>query len=235
VATHSCDISYTNFEIEPYIEISVGHEISDVSGINTYGKHPRTLHLTILQKASNDFASHQKLYAAFHASKKILIPREVFLEITPCPDRVLDESQKSAYVNWLSGRYNRPTFPTEFNNRLSKVDKGEKKRRKKFKRMDENLTGIYAAIYPDTEITKDKQYSVTLMGLVLAGTSDDDLTKAGQAVKELAGLMEDAHMDIQYNTIPEDEMSVSEYRQYKRFYLDGLSFQNDTPLPIDIA
>jgi hypothetical protein len=157
------------------------------------------------------------------------LPKETLVGLQPDIDRQLEDRQLKSYVAWLSARYSRPALPTAFNNRISVTDPKEKLR-KKAKKCNEQLVGIYVELLPDAEVKDDEPYHVNLLGLLPAGF-DEDTIKAENAIKAYAELMRNAGMKVVPVVRREDEITIAAIKRFKRFYLDDLSFREEAPHP----
>jgi hypothetical protein len=228
VASQSCDIANNNIDSDPYIELSTARRIEGAKGHLTHNKNPRMLHTHIICR-TGDAAVFDENHLELRAFEKYVIPKEVFLELTPDPDCVLEGKQLQSYVAWLAARYSRPALPTAFNNRVKAADPKDKLR-EKVKKGNEQLVGIYVEIFPDAEIQDGETYSVNLLGLLPASFSGDS-RKAENAIDTYAEVLRKAGMDVTPRILKEDNVSVAVLKRFKRFYYDDLSLREDAPLP----
>ncbi len=236
VASQSCDIASDSTDLEPIIELSVARQISEQNGNYVHNHSPRLLHTSILIRSDDINTSSYTQYIECRAFEKLFVPKECFDGMQPDASRILQEKFLESYVAWLAARYSRPALPTEFNNRISIVDPKDQ-RKKKVKKMNEHLSGIYIDISPNREIGCDEQYRVDLLGLVPATFNlRGDLAKSVETLLgEYAEIMKQAGMDVQHVLSKEDEISVTEMRRFQRFYYDDLSFKEETFLPVEVS
>lgn len=231
IASQSCDIVSSNLENEPFIELSIARRIEVPDGNLTNNKNPRLLHAT-LQTRTSDGDVFQKQYIELKGYEKLTIPKEYFCDLVPDQNCFLNDTHLEGYVSWLAARYSRPALPSEFNDRLVKVDpKG--KLRKKAKSANEQLSGIYVEIVPDAEIPSEEIYAINLLGLVSSGF-EGDLTEVRTVLNEYSEIMRQANMDVNVALKRENEVSIAHIRRFKRFYYDDLSFKDDTSLPPEV-
>ena len=134
----------------------------------------------------------------------------------------------------MVGRYQRPALPTEFDRRFD--EKWKKDKRRKFtEKGSEHILGIYVEITPDEEIEEDKNYSVNLLIIVAHDISkmpEEDSESVRLIASEYAEKMREANMDVVGPSIlPEGRNFSCNFKRYKRFILDDLSYKSDHPLP----
>lgn len=228
-ASQSCDISHSK---EPYIEFSLGRLIETQNGNYTFNKNPRILH-TSFSCQVDTLDVFESLNVELLANEKIQIPKENIKGLLPDKTRILELKQLEGFVNWLSARYSRPALPTDFNNLIAKNDP-RGKHRKKAKTLNSNLSGIYVEITPNSDLNKEENYKVNLLGLV-AADFEGDLKIISETVESYAEIMRNAGMDVYVQVQKEDQISIATLRRFKRFYFDDLSIKDGTPLPpIDV-
>lgn len=230
VASQSCDIANNSLETEPNIELSIGRQIESLNGMLTHNKNPRTLHTTIACR-TEDSNVNREVHLELKAFEKVAIPKETFENLTPDATKVLELQKIESYRSWLAARYSRPAHPSSFNSALSTVDPRSKLKRKA-KKGNEQLTGIYIQLTPDAELKDDENYNVNLLGLLPAGFSGDS-SNAKDAVDAYASALRQAGMTVTAALRKEDEVSLALIRGFKRLYLDDLSFQEGTQHPVE--
>lgn len=231
VASQSCDIAFNDLALDPYIEISVARKIPDLNGNMTFNKNPRVLHTAIsIRTQDNDVLEQQ--YIECLASLKIQIDKQFLVGFKPDNNRVIEQQQIEHYAKWLASRYSRPALPTEFNDRIAKVDPRDK-RKKKGKAANEALSGIYVEIFPYSELPENEDYKVNLLGLVPADF-DGNLQIAQKALDEYAEILREARMDVTVVLQRENEVSIATIKRFKRFYYDHLSYKDGAPRPPEV-
>lgn len=162
VATQSCDIANNNLDVDPNIEVSIARIIDKINGNYANNKNPRILHLdaSILKPGEEGLDTAHLELKAF---EKVAFDKRIFEGISPDPHRNILKHQHD-YVSWLAARYARPALPTEFNDRIERADR--KNKRKKIIKKLNDLSGIYVHINPDREIESGEKYRVQLMGVL---------------------------------------------------------------------
>ncbi|MFT5118186.1 MAG: hypothetical protein ACI9NY_001724 [Kiritimatiellia bacterium] len=230
VASQSCDIANNNCSDDPYIEFFIARAIKLADNNFTFNKNVRKLHTTLHCQTtdSNLISDH---FLSLKAYEKVTLLKEKMIGRHPDKDRILSGNDLHSFVAWLAARYKRPALPTSFNNRLKATDKNNKKQKSIAKKVNHHLSGIYLKIVPDAEILDTENYSVDLLGLVPAGFRGD-LDQIQPLLDEYKIIMERSGMDVRAVIAKEDEISIAQIKQFKRFYYDDLSFRdNEAPHP----
>lgn len=229
VASGSCDVANPS---DPNIEFSVGRYIDKVDGSFNCNKNPRKLHCKLESSMENSFSiemlAHQKISLAKDKIKENIKPDEGIR---------INNQDLFFYVEWLSGRYKRPAFPSEFDKRINKAWKQDK-RKKESSKVSENVLGIYAKIYPEKELSADEKYDVDLLAIIVP-----DLDQNGEDYKSIKDLLdkyksvlESAKMAVgPIKILSESQISLSKFKQYKRFNMDALSYKENHPLPTEYS
>lgn len=225
VASGSCDVASSS---DPIIEFSVARYIDNVEGNYSFNKNPRRLHCNLESSMANGFCIQ------LFAHEKISIAKSQIPEgITPDPGIRFNNNELFFYVEWLSGRYKRPAFPSEFDRRIDKQWKKDKRKREA-SRISEKVMGIYAKVLPDAEIEADKNYAVDLLAIVVPNLDEEgvEYTDIKNLLEKYKDVMQKAKMDVgEIRIFPESKISLGKFKQYKRFNLDELSFKENHPLP----
>lgn len=226
VASGSCDVANANDLI---IEFSIFRYVERIDGSFSYNKNPRRLHCCLESTTSST------LYIALEAYEKIGILKHSILEgIAPDPEIKFTQNELNFYVDWLVARYKRPAFPTEFDRRVDEAWKKDK-RKKAASKVSDKLIGIYAKVYPDTEIMESENYAVDLLALVIPNLTTKEQQEIQSLIDQYKTALLEAGMDVGSEKIlTEFQVSVGSLKQYKRFNLDELSYKNDHPLPPEI-
>ena len=232
VASQSCDVAHRNIKSEPFIELSIARRIGVYEDVLLYGKNPRKLHTIVKKQWENEKALTEE-FLKLNAHEKISVDKNKFADLTPDDSRNLKEKQLLIYVAWLAARYSRPAFPTEFNDRIKKIDPRDKLLRKMAIKNSKQLTGIFIQILQFEENSSKKNYRVNMLGLLAADCTDGNCAKANDMIKGYANIFNKAGMDVISGVKKENKVFLSEMRYYKRFYYDDISFRDNTPLPLE--
>lgn len=232
VASQSCDVCASS-TVEEYIEFSIARKLDRCDGNFLYNKHPRRLHLKVFDNSSHDIG---ELFFEVLANDKVRIKKdtiETIKKIEPYQDYQLDSQMCEQYANWLAGRYNRPALPTQFEQLLNEQWQ-KKKREKASEKVNEHILGIYVDINPDRELADNEAYSIQLLFLISheAGQNEQDKSLVRDLSEQYAAAAREAGMDVLSCEIKtEQQISVATFKNYKRFFLDSLSYKNDTLMP----
>ncbi len=228
IASQSCDIANNNIDLDPYIELLHGHKIDSVNGSYTHLKNPRLLHTTATCRTSDEDV-FSEVHIELKAFDKYFITKEDFARLSPDLDSLLEDKNLRSFIAWLAARYLRPALPTAFNDLIRDADP-KNKLRDKARKANAQLLGIYVELSPEGEVEAGKNYAVNLIGLLPAGFSGDT-TKAQNAINAYTDIMKKAGMDVTSAVRTEDKVSVAFMNRFKRFFLDDLSYRDNTPLP----
>lgn len=231
LVSQSCDIANNKIKEEPFVEALVCNIINKLDGNFTNNKNPRKHHTQLLRKTS-DSEVLSPLFIESLAFRKIQIPKPFFVNKTPDEDTRIEEEQLNHLKNWLSARYTRPALPTEFNNRVDAIDEKDK-RKQKAKKLNKHLSGLYVEIEPDSEIRDDENYSINLLGL-LSASFEGDIKEAKSSVEGIAEIFKKAGMEVKSAVLKEDQLSITDFRRFKRLYYDDLSLKEGTVLPPEV-
>jgi len=231
VISQSCDIAQS-VESEPYVEVIIAVPIERANGNLTHNKNARLLDTTITV-ATNDSQVSRTQNLQLSATKKLLIPKRRFAQLTPSRNKTLPRSLAFELAAWCAARYCRPALPTDFNEALAKVDRGGKKRRRLAKKVSKHTSAIYVEINPNRELLEGEHYIVNLLGVTLPSAAMHKNDVEVQMV-ELRELMESAGMEVELAIRGEDEVSLAVRRRFEPLHLDDISFKNSDALPPDI-
>lgn len=229
IASQSCDIAHHCLNSEPYIDACIARVTPSENGNLTHNKNPRLLQ-TKLSCRTGDMRIESEVFTLIKAHERVQIPRDAFQGLTPDDSRTLEPNHLDSLVNWLAARYTRPALPTEFNNRIASA---ASKLKRKAKKLDAELCGIYLEIMPFGDIPKEENYSVNLLALLPANFSGGTEEAEGN-LAEYVELLSNAGMDVQSSLRKEDEVSVATLKRFRRLYYDDLSIRNNTPLPPEV-
>ena len=101
VASQSCDITYNNLTIDPYIELSVARRIQKLDGNFTHNKNPRILHAS-MQVRTSDADICRELHVELKAYEKLAIPKNCLLYLTPDNNSLLKVADLES-IRFLAG------------------------------------------------------------------------------------------------------------------------------------
>jgi len=233
--SHDCDITNS---VEPDVEVIVGCILSAADGTLTAGKSARTLHLP-WNRASGPRVLELK------AAEKRKIPKTQLVGERPDSTYRLEETAVGLFVlrTWLALRYNRASFPDEFNARLQRTKAGRDMLR--VLRNHPQITGVYVKLNTRDELPTEASapYEVDMF---LAFDPGDDPEQAQTTADNAAGAIETAFASRCYRGDPprwewlvlksctavsEADFPIARAKQLQHLNLDYLSFRGDKPEP----
>ena len=176
VISHDCDLAHTDLAAEPHCEIIVGKavEIDKIQGSYTQAKHQRRLHLSFTH-------GERKIAGDFFASQKFFIKKGDLEGDDPDSSARLSPDDLSALQRWLTIRYRRTSFPTEFNNRIRPI---ENRLAKIMDRTGDSLTGMYFLVDRNQDVERDGKDDPYALRIVLVENSQQDPTQTAKAFAE---------------------------------------------------
>lgn len=222
VLSHDCDVTNDSFYIEPFVELLIATVRPDKGEGNLYhGKNPRNYHLFL--EVDLEVCYECSVHNRFRADRRVL------LGYTPDAYRTLDKNLLTRVRQWIARRYTRDAFPDSFNERTREAQKFVEKKQKEISQL---VVGIYLFL-TDEELKDHEAYEITITGTML---DDDytDLTKrtlANQYLLDLANAF-GKHTGINVGEtflVSEDELTVGDTRDLKRWDTDSLSLRLDPP------
>ncbi|NOL48599.1 hypothetical protein [Pelistega europaea] len=234
VASQSCDVCASP-DTEKFIEFIIARQIDTLNGNLMYNKHPRYLHIKAL---NNEGENVENIYLELRAHEKIKLSKDAIYQmiqaIAPDIDMALDAKTCQQFADWLAARYNRPALPTVFENRFNQQWQ-KRKREKDTEKLNEDILGIYVDIYPDKELEDNESYQVQLLFLISDFAEQDESLK--KEIRELMKKYENTLLDagcvvLASQMATEQKISVATFRNYRRFYLDSMSYKNETLQPL---
>jgi hypothetical protein len=217
VISQDCDINCPSVEIEPFVEVLWSLPVLSIDGNLTHGKNPRRLHFKVLK--------HEKtLIYETQVRWRFELPREQILENGPDRLTYLEKETSSLLSKWIAKRYIRAAFPDAFNKRY-KPDK--KKIRSILKDSEELLTGIYI-LMEDDEKPDEEDYKIVLRATMqnsvfeVSGqkeVAENCIVKVAQVMNAASGISV-----VDYDIVAEQEFSLTDVANFKRWDFDDLSF-----------
>ena len=222
--SHDCDVTNSSFLDEPYVELLIATLLPDSGKGNFYnGKNPRVYHLFL--------KANPQAYYECSVHNRCSIDRRSLLHYSPDADRVIHKDLLTRLRKWVSRRYIRDAFPDNFNLRAVAAQRFVEKKQKEESQL---LVGIYILL-TDKELNDDQIYEIAITGTMLDEDHADldKRTRAERYLTDLANAFNQhpgINIDSSENTlIPEDELTIGEIRDFKRWDVDSLSLRLDPP------
>lgn len=165
VVSHDCDIVQQP-EAEPFIEFVIARPLQPErkDGRLFGARNPRKLQFWVMQ--DND----RRLYEV-SAHDRFNIQRQHLENHEPDSEISLNERDVTALALWLSRRYKRSSFPTEFNKRVP--PKAWEKIRNVLKRDGEDVT-LFMVLNSFDELPAGKSYDALVRVIVPTAVLEDD-------------------------------------------------------------
>jgi hypothetical protein len=219
IISHDCDLVNPSYDLEPYLEFLVARPRTkdDRDGRMFNGKNPRRLQFFAEEKGEPclyEIEVHEK----YRADRRILETgqRDTSVKIR--------EGDVHLIANWGARRYNRPSLPTAF---MDRVSAQTKRISKKLEKDGEDITCLYLAFNSFEELPAEKPYRIILRVIVPDYLLEDDSRekRANSVVSELQRLLaqcdgvelEDAKL------VGESEITLNDLRSLIRWDTDYLS------------
>lgn len=236
VVSHDCDLAM-GVDVEPTVEVIVCRKIDVLDGNRTNAKSVRCLHLT---------CSHGDPVTLIEL--EILNRRQIkkadLAEHVPAKHILLTTHERSLLQIWLAARYNRPSFPNEFVDRLTSARKFY---RKLEKQLVDSSSHILAMLFDLDEGAPDKKrqgdddpyvLSIYLIHSVEADPAESK--KVGEQVaKELRKIFAEEFKKegqwsrielVSCDAVSEEEVTLRISRLMRRWNLDHISIRGGHPV-----
>jgi hypothetical protein len=167
VLSHDCDLVNKSYEAEPFIEFFVARPraTEDRDGLLFNGKNPRKLQF-LAQENGQSRLYEIDVHEKYRADRRILEKGRPDASIT------IHERDVVTIAKWASRRYNRPSMPTAFMNRIGNPVKTKLMR--KLKRDGEDVVCVLLAFNTIEELPVDKPYRLILWVVVDPEVCEDD-------------------------------------------------------------
>jgi hypothetical protein len=165
IITHDCDISQKSYDIEPWLEILAARAVKKIDGSLTFGKNPRKLHFSIKQ-------NNEERYFEIQINEKFRTPRSCLENTLPGADCQLDRPLTHLIARWVGKRYTRPSFPDEFELRISAGDV-RNKMKKCLTQYGTDILGIFIAVEQE-EMPPEQCYNVILRAIISLEAAEDE-------------------------------------------------------------
>lgn len=124
----------------------------------------------------------------------------------------------------VGNRYTRAAFPDEFNMRLSKA----KVSKITDKAVSTKVSHIFFEV-EDKELSKCEDYHLNVM--VVTDTTGDEKDKIEDAYFEVFDEIEGVKTNLR--VVTEDEVTLNDLHNYKRWNWDSISYSKNQSLPVD--
>jgi hypothetical protein len=238
VISHDCDLAQDQ-AVEKFCEVIIGREIDgkDLDGNCANAKNVRRLHMEFS-------AGSEKITVELEANQKLLVDKARLASYQPSDVARLSANEKTILRSWLAARYNRASFPDEFERRLTKgAKKAYEKLVKIFKATGDDLIAIFFDVDKGREIDRDgpdDPYELVIY-VLYSVEKDPDKAKAVAtgAVEAIRTIFEkeffvgEKWRNIELascDAISEAAMTVRMSRQMNRWHIDYMSLRENQPV-----
>jgi hypothetical protein len=234
VVSHDCDLANDNLDAEPDVEVIVGRLVEAANGNFSWGKAPRTLHLSMTRDGG-------LVTVELVATSKRLISKRELAQFEPDAGFDLDGQGLAVLRSWLGARYNRSAFPDPFVNRMAatKLDA-------KLAKTLEPHGALISVVYFDVDggrIVDREEDSPYALSIVLVYPAGDDPEASADAADEVANAVQRmceqrlaSRMDIVLKNclaISEEDLPVSRARVLLQWRFEYMTLRaNDHPGPV---
>ena len=238
VVSHDCDLAQPP-DIEPKCEIMMGDIVGTENGNFSWAKNPRRLHLPFT-------AGKNKIIVDLTAQDKCLIDKIVLANHMPASSMCLTPEELRILQSWLAARYQRAAFPDEFEQRLKNGRaRVHEKLSKILAKTGEHIVTIFFDVDRGKELDRDgadDPYELSIYLLYNVG-KDPNIARdvTSDAARDIETIFREAFfIDAEWqnielldvSSISEEEMTVRQSRQLKRWNTDHLSLREKPQHPM---
>jgi len=230
---YDCSLIDECFIREPWVQVLICWPCKE-DGNFKFGKNPRRIHFPVNIDGAEQYFNAEAI--SFYQFE-----RQELLKATPLSNVLWPEKGLHQLLNWVAGRYNQPTFPDSWNDRLA-TKKKLLDRLWKMPEFTNYSSGVYFNIEPFAEIPATQSYSLKVyVAIPLTGKAhrEFDKNKTGdiltQRLKTIIDDIEGIQL-LQIDTINENQFTKSMERDFQRWQLEHISYKdlNHAPLPAEV-
>lgn len=221
---NDCALVNPCFKTEPWVYAMICWQSDTQQKDFLFAKNPRKYHFPI------SIGGEDKLFEVI-ASNLMTLDRELMFTYAPIKNMSWPDYGLDRMLNWVSERFRTPTFPDNWNSRLSTKDK----QLKKLWKTDsfEQCSGVYIRIEPFEELPADKSYDVWVYFCLPAEMSTKEYRKfqqeGGPVLRERlnATLSNIQNINVkEIDWISENDFTKRDERVYKRWVLEYFSYSS---------
>ena len=210
IVSQDCDIVQRTFEKEKNVEIIQVTEVQKPNKSNTNLKNFRTPHIPFKDNGVNK-------HFEIDMNERYFIERTKLAEATPITGITFDKKTQKIIIELLKARYERTALPDAFNARFPL-----KKIKKLLKDHSQDTYSLFIDVSPEEELYDSGEYYVRLIMLTIDREDDHE-----ELLESIVEEINDGIKVVEYRVKTLDEMSVSEYLEFKVLWLLELSYQGD--------
>lgn len=235
VVSHDCDLANDDLNVEPNVEVIVGRLVaSPADGNFTWGKSPRTLHITMERDGV-------PVTVELVSTNKQQVSKQDLAQVDPEMAFSLDGKGLGVLRSWLGARYNRSAFPDAFVKRME-TTKLDEKLAKALKPHGELISFVNFDIDSGKNIERQENdpYELSIVLVYPPGDDPDvaaeEADKAAEAIKKICEERLKAKTDIVLKrciAISEDDIPISQARVLMQWSLEYMTHKaDDHPGPV---
>jgi hypothetical protein len=237
VVTHDCDLAQSP-DVEPVVEVIVGHRVESGNGNFTHGKNPRRLHLSAVEAGTI-------IWIELTATARQSVPKQDLVKHAPSATSLLDSSGLNTLQHWLAARYRRSAFPDAFDRHLNETGVAGR-----LARILGPLGNHVVAVFFDVEEGKERKHDdgdpFTLSIHLLYSTAADPhtaQTAANSSVQAVTAAFHDRCWDkkmnkwrgielVECSAISDQALTYAMSLQLKRWNADYVSLRAEPVQPM---
>ncbi len=236
VLTQDCDL-VRNTDVEPFVEILAMKKLPNIPNNPIRGQSARSLHLS-LEISGDTHWFEGNIHDRFRIRKESLC--DLGCETT----LIFKENEHRFLRQWLARRYTRAAFPDRFETHLASTQGRVKSL---FKSPEAKLIStVYIAI-DNEDIGVDEDYFIRVILTVLSEDLEDvkkrnliddfeerfiSVFEGRPHIRFALKTLDDAE-SYDVRVLPEEDVTLSMLRKYKRFDADYRSVEDDIVSPPD--
>ena len=228
VIGHDCDLANENLDVEPNVEVIVGRVVAAANGNFSWGKAPRTLHLSMMR-------GDVPVIAELVSTSKYLVSKSHLAQYDPEVAFTLDGRGLAVLKGWLSARYNRTAFPDTFVTRM-KNTKLDVRLAKILEPYGELISFVYFDIDGGQLIEHPEENPYELSIVIVYPPGDEPARTADAADEVVVAIEKICEERLQEATkivlkmcisISEDDLPVSKARVLMHWRLEHMTLKAD--------
>ena len=208
VISQDCDVVHPSYNVEPFVEYFIARRITSRDGRRTRGKNPRFLQFEALINGDG------RLFE-INANEKFRIDRWILDRGDPEAGVMITPGQIRALARWAAKRYNRSSFPTGFDQRISA--RVREKIEKLMTRYGGDISGTFIAfLSSDGELREEDAYKILVHVVAQkeafdGGVREADLLKVKAELTTLLGQCSGIELVETVELDSESEFSLDDY------------------------
>lgn len=225
VLTQDCDLLHPSLDTEPTVELIYAKKIEEekYNGLYHAGKHPRVLHLQIDEE---DNISYYEL----HIRDRTTVDRRLLFEYILKVDFSISSKVLDILISWVIKRYNRASFPDEFDKRRNSK-KITKKIREVLNPYLQEIYGLFIKLDKHQELPSDVDYNIELILLIETNVDEEKIFTLQKCLDDIVEIIDNhstkINVEDDYRVKKLSDIYASDYLRFKLWDFDYLSYKNN--------